>query len=204
MTVLHLRSSLFLILTMLVFTACQVQEAPVHPGQSPELKKGGQTCVNGQVRYFNLQVFTPGMQNPSADYGFGLNSTDPYTLDDCLCHIQQYRLSFNHPLPQVLTVVSDNNGAELTHHTETDPNTGYGTIVVQADQIADAAFAVFVAFDGGSHTTPTAGGLCIVDNLDGGEFPTTYLTTPYWIYDNPPSGPLINEIWIPTAMTIVE
>lgn len=203
MNVSHLRSCLFSALTILLFTACQVQEEPIPTSHSPELRKGGQSCATGEIRYFDLEVFTPGMNNAGADYGFGLSSTDPYTLDDCLCNILQYRLTFSAGLPDVPTFVYDNNGSELAFETDTDPTTGEGTIIVLADQITDAAFAVFVAFDGGAHTTPVAGGLCIVDNLDGGD-PTipAYLVTPYWIYENPPFGPLINEIWIPTTMTV--
>jgi hypothetical protein len=202
MNLLNLKTTLFFALTVLIFSACELNEDILPDASTPELRKGGQTCTNGQVRYFSLQVFTPGQSNADADYGFGLNSINPYSLDDCLCHIQQYRLTFD-ALPDVPTTVSDNNGSELSFHTETDPVTGQQSIVVQADQIEDAAFAVYVAFDGGSHTTPQAGGLCIVDNIDGGDPQVpAYLTTPYWIYSNPPSGPLINEIWIPTAMTI--
>lgn len=202
MNVLHLRNNLLIAFAILLFTSCQMHETPLPSETSPAMKRGGQTCINGQTRYFGLEVFTPGANNPDADYGFGLSSTNPYTLDDCLCHIQQYRLTFD-ALPSVLTTVSDNNGSELTFHTESDPITGQESIVVLADEIEDAVFAVFVAFDGGSHTTPVAGGLCIVDNLDGGDPQgQTFLTTPYWIYDNPPFGPLVNELWIPTAMTV--
>lgn len=208
MTVSNLKNALFIALTLFVFAGCQLQEAPPQLSDAAgfALKKGEDpTCNVNEEREFSLIVFDPQMYAPDADYGFSLSSTEPYSDEDCLCLLTEYRATFS-SLPQDHSeiTVTDNHENTLQFTVTTDPATGAETIVVQATELEDASFAIFIGFSNTVPAAPTAGGLCIVDNLDGNDpyIPNgTYYNTPLWIYQLPPQGPYINKVFIPTAMT---
>jgi hypothetical protein len=202
-----LKNALLIAFIIISISGCQVIDAPEQMTSTMELaERRGQTCNVGETRYFALGVNSnPGMQGFDADYGVSLYHTPLFSDQHCLCRFDQYVINFDW-LPTDFTeiTVSDNNQTELDFIPSIDPATGEGTIIVLAHSVEDASIAIYIDFSNNVPPTPTAGGLCIVDNIDGNDpyLPSgIFYNVPLWIYNKPPTGPTINKIFIPTAMT---
>ena len=198
-------SSTFALVIFLIFVATsscnhnvlqeeQAEEAPVV--QAIEIP-----CEPGSTQYFDLTPINP----KNATYAWELNSNNyPFSMDDCVCNVQQYDLVFTNPPLGGEMDVEDENGESIPHGTSVDPNTGELTITIHSNNLEYGSTEVYVTMAEPAPAVVAAGGLCIIDNLSGIVTPIDIYTVhfePVFLKYVTIVGDSMEDIFIPTVMT---
>ncbi|MEM6273117.1 MAG: hypothetical protein AAF998_27135 [Bacteroidota bacterium] len=166
------------------------------------------TCTNGTQRRFPLSEVPPLERVLNYDFAYRL-STEPliFTLNDCLCSVKRFSFTFSGlPASDGDIVVVDKNELDVDFDVERDVSGPGGKVIIEAPAlVAGNTMDVYTNLEGVLESALVqAGGLCIIENLDGGgpTYTGGVLTEPYkTLWTNNNGGVPSWAAFIPTAMT---
>lgn len=209
-------------IALLLILGCQVNEhsdiivqeqGPNLATEPPNGNQGDSVCVEDEVRWFDLDSISPQYAEGSAEHALEFTTQgESFRLVGCLCDAEYYLVDYQ-DLPDSSQIhVVDEDGNPIPFSIELDPITGKKRIQIKAKDAPKNKTKFYISFD----VTPTptlerAGGLCIVDNLDGGyigyrstSIPDTlsHFSSPMYFTLMPiQAGPPVERIMIPTSIT---
>lgn len=180
MNLISLYKPIFLpMLLSFFFLACNRNDPP-QPEQALPSVQSALHCPEGGTRYFDLEPIDPGTYLAA----FRL-SVEPvvFTINECLCHVKRFSFRFT-TLPESDGDIDvwDKNNQPVEHSVERFGDESGFIVIEEPALIAGNNMDVYLDVQGISSESLThADGLCVIDNLDGGD-PTA------------PSGPFTDPL----------
>ena len=196
---------------LLVLASCESsvnQPEPEHI--DPQMAHTPKTCPRYEVRTFDLLE----VWDANHDFRYELDvTTHPYSLRFCTCEVQYYWLE-DDAFPAG-TALTDNSGNTINYHRVTTDE-GDERLYIYPEDLTEESVTIFVDYPGTAPAAaPGGSGLCIIDNLGGGDYPVynmrigdqgfhldSIFTTPAQIsFTTRPSQPAPKKTFIPEAAT---
>ena len=182
--------------------ACTRNDAP-QPEQSLPSVQAALDCPEGGTRLFDLEPIDPG--NYLAAFRL---SVEPvvFSMTDCLCHVKRFSFRF-HTLPSSDNDINvwDKNDQPVEHSVDRFGDHSGFIIIEEPALVAGSNMDVYLDVAGISSESLThADGLCVIDNLDGGDptAPNGPFTDPLkLLLTNNNGGIPTWAAFIPTAIT---
>ena len=150
---------------LLVLASCSSNvNQPEHIG--PQFAQNTKTCPRYEVRTFDLLE----VWDASHDFRYELDvTTHPYTLRNCVCEVQYYWLE-DTEFPEGLIITNDQD-EEINYH-RTNTESGDERLIIYPEELTEETVTIFVDYpDTPPAAAPGGSGLCIIDNLGGGDYP---------------------------------
>lgn len=192
----------FTFLLLLSLFSCELKEPPTSanppPTFNPLPEKTG--CNLGETNLFPLVEGS----TPDVDYTFFLmTGNSPFYPEDCLCDVEQYELTFlDLPNANDIDLRNVDNG-QLSFSIQALPNGRSKIIFTEPDELPDAEMSVYLNFLAGTAILEDAGGLCVIDNIDGLIVkPNSPQAAPikYTLPPPPPTSDSVYRAFIPSNM----
>ena len=189
------------------------KETPISNQVQPTPAASGD-CTEGAERRFHLKQRSTAPVNPDAHLAFRLSTTEyPFSAGNCLCDVKQFEIDFNELPADTSTIeITDTYGEDVGFTIDRNLNDPWETIVIQRPaRIPLGGMNIYITFSDPEYANEfvRAGGLCIINNLGGGDpvdF-TEVFDEPLKLFRSPGVNSLGQplppdwEAYIPTAMT---